>query len=67
MSLVCVGTAVRTRVDGAGWVEGRGVEGNEAERPWGQVMRRLVGLMKIKISLPEKWGVTEGLVMGAMG
>ena len=65
--LVCVGTAARTRVDGAGWVEGRGVEGDEAERPWGQVMRSLVGLIKIKIWLPEKRGVTEGLVMGAMG
>ena len=49
MCLVCVGTAARTRVDGAGWVEGRGVEGDEAERPWGQVMRSLVGLIKIKI------------------
>ena len=65
--LVCVGTAARTRVDGAGWVEGRGVEGDEAERPWGQVMTSLGGLIKIKIWLPEKRGVTEGLVMGAMG
>ena len=37
---------------GWSWVgggEGRGVEGDEAERPWGQVMRNLVGLIKIKI------------------
>lgn len=28
--------------------EGRGVEGDEAERPWGQVMRNLLGLYKDK-------------------
>ena len=34
------------RSGGDGW---RGVEGDEPERPRGQVMRRLVGLIKIKI------------------
>ena len=26
--------------------EGKGVEGNEAKRPWGQVMKSFVGLFK---------------------
>ena len=29
--------------------EGREVEGDEDDRPWEQVMRRLVGLIKIRI------------------
>jgi len=45
MSLVCL----RSSQDQGDWSwggEGRGVEGDEAERPQGQVVRSLVGLYK---------------------
>ena len=64
----CVWAAVRTRVAGAEWVEGRGVEGDEAEKPWGQVLTSLVALYKNQnLTLREighHWGtgyVTNGI------
>ena len=39
---------------GSEWLEGRGVEGDEAERPWGQVVRSLIGLCKnLNLTLRE--------------
>lgn len=39
------------------------MEGDEAERPWAQVMRSLVGLYKNLNLTLESWRITEGLVM----
>ena len=42
--------------------EGRGVEGDEAERPWGKVMRNLVGLYQNPNLTLRELGSSEGLV-----
>ena len=63
MSLVCLSS----NQNQGGWSwggEGRGVEGNEAERPGGQVVRSLVGLYKnLNLTLEElenHWGISHG-------
>ena len=57
---------------GAEWWGERGVggaewKGDEAERPWGQVVRNLVGLLKNQNLTLRELGNHEGLVMGTMG
>ena len=48
---------------------GRGTEwkGDEAERPRGQVVRKLEGLLKNQNLTLRQLGNHEGLVMGTMG
>ena len=42
--------------------EGREVEGDEAEKPWGQVVRSLIGLCKNPNLTLRELGSSEGLV-----
>jgi len=58
-------------VAGAEWWGERGAgaewKGDEAERPRGQIVRNLVGLLKNQNLTLRELGNHEGLVMGTMG